>query len=458
MNKEKNNKKTITFFRLIFWTGLACLLTSEVSAQNLREAVKTALETHPEIEALNYGRKAARNIQAQAYAGYLPNLDMRTATGYEFSDNPATRNRVNGNEELHPVELKLALSLNLFEGFKTQSQVTSSTNNAIIITIQVKEVAEGLALQTTQVYLDILKYEHLVSLATDNVKTHLSLLDLVKQRVTQQVGSKSDESQVLSRLKAAKATLRQYEGLLANTQAIYKSKVNTEPVDLSLPTPPKILNTSNVTQEAQMALKLNPLLGQARANIAMAKAEHLVRKAAYYPRVDLEVSAAHNNNLSGTPERSDSVAAMAILTQNFFTGGQDYHRAQETYNLLQQAKSELEQAERDVVEHVKIIFNSWQMAKKKKELFATQMIDDERVKEAFFQQFAVKKRTLLDLLISENTLFLSKTNHINERFLEMLAPYRLLAAQGKLLEGLQVRMPEGAMFEKMTITDIIPKI
>ena len=441
-------------FRYLAVAIITFLPIGTTSAQSLQEAVVTALQTYPEVKALDYGSMAARNIQAQAFAGYLPSLDLQAFSGYENSNNPATRARIGGDEDLTPSGISLGLNLNLFEGFGSRARVASSANFAKIAALRVKEAAERLGLQISQVYIDVLLYQELVALAKNNIDDHQNLLDLVKQRVAQQVGSQSDESQVLSRLKAAQASLKQYEGLLADAKAAFKTKTDSEPADLTIP-PLDDLVAANLAEDIKLALNSNPNLEQARANIAMAKADHLQKKSAYYPRVNLELSTNHNSDMAGTPDRNASMSGMVTLTQNLFAGGQNYYEVQKAYNMLRQAESELEQAEREIGEYVKVVYNGWLIARSRKKTFEAQVADNKLVKEAFSQQFTVNKRTLLDLLDSENTLLASRTNHAKERFLEILEVYRLLSLQGRLLEELQIEMPEGAKFKKMTLVDTI---
>jgi adhesin transport system outer membrane protein len=60
---------------------------------------------------------------------------------------------------------------------------------------------------------------------------------------------------------------------------------------------------------------------------------------------------------------------------------------------------------------------------------------------AYKDQFALDRRTLLDVLDAQNELFVSRTNAINAEFLEMFSVFRLLALRGDLLPTMNVAFP-----------------
>jgi len=60
---------------------------------------------------------------------------------------------------------------------------------------------------------------------------------------------------------------------------------------------------------------------------------------------------------------------------------------------------------------------------------------------AYKQQFTLGQRTLLDVLNTENELFEARKSYVNANYDELFAQYRLLNAEGKLLDSLRVARP-----------------
>ncbi|MCV5373153.1 TolC family protein, partial [Escherichia coli] len=61
---------------------------------------------------------------------------------------------------------------------------------------------------------------------------------------------------------------------------------------------------------------------------------------------------------------------------------------------------------------------------------------------AYQKQYRIGKRTLLDLLNTENELFESRKNYLETQFAQQYAQYRTLTSTGQLLDALRVDIPE----------------
>ena len=61
---------------------------------------------------------------------------------------------------------------------------------------------------------------------------------------------------------------------------------------------------------------------------------------------------------------------------------------------------------------------------------------------AYEKQFRIGKRTLLDLLNTENELFESRKAYLNAHYSGILAKYRVLNATGLLLDSMRVDVPK----------------
>jgi adhesin transport system outer membrane protein len=65
-----------------------------------------------------------------------------------------------------------------------------------------------------------------------------------------------------------------------------------------------------------------------------------------------------------------------------------------------------------------------------------------QARDAYRKQFDIGQRTLLDVLDSENEVFVSHSAYLNGKYTVAYAQYRILASMGKLLETLNVALPQ----------------
>ena len=76
--------------------------------------------------------------------------------------------------------------------------------------------------------------------------------------------------------------------------------------------------------------------------------------------------------------------------------------------------------------------------------FSAQADANGKIVKAYLDQFQLNRRTLLDVLDSQNEWFVSRANAVNAHYLQMFAVFRLLALKGELLEALGVPVPREA--------------
>lgn len=61
---------------------------------------------------------------------------------------------------------------------------------------------------------------------------------------------------------------------------------------------------------------------------------------------------------------------------------------------------------------------------------------------AYEKQYRIGKRTLLDVLNTENELFEARKDYLDSKYAEQYAKYRVMNATGQLLSALRVEMPK----------------
>mgnify|MGYP001011426368 FL=1 len=73
------------------------------------------------------------------------------------------------------------------------------------------------------------------------------------------------------------------------------------------------------------------------------------------------------------------------------------------------------------------------------------MLAAEKTRDAYFEQFNVGRRTLLDLLDTENELLTARNDYANAYYDHIYACYWLSETMGRLMESLSIEAPEAAI-------------
>src|SRR5262245_12619135 len=104
--------------RSVALAGLMALPLAAVpaAAMSLKEAVELAITTNPDVGSVSNNRRAIDEELRQGRALYLPQIDLRAATGAEYSDNATTQAENRDHRTLWRKEASATLSQLLFDG------------------------------------------------------------------------------------------------------------------------------------------------------------------------------------------------------------------------------------------------------------------------------------------------------------------------------------------------------
>jgi len=125
-------------------------------AVTLNEAVKTAVETNPDVGVVATDRRAIDKELRQAWALYMPSLDARFAVGPEWTEQVAG-NLPGRTGRLLRQEQSLTLTQLLFDGFAAASEVQRQEARVDSAALRVVETSEFIGLDAIQAYLDVLR-------------------------------------------------------------------------------------------------------------------------------------------------------------------------------------------------------------------------------------------------------------------------------------------------------------
>jgi adhesin transport system outer membrane protein len=90
-------------------------------------------------------------------------------------------------------------------------------------------------------------------------------------------------------------------------------------------------------------------------------------------------------------------------------------------------------------------WNALQTVNNQMGFFKQHVESSELSRDAYQQQFSLGQRTLLDLLDSENEVFVARTSYVNAQYDQLYAMYRILNSMGVLMESLGVAAPETSL-------------
>ncbi|MFZ5465807.1 MAG: TolC family outer membrane protein [Pseudomonadota bacterium] len=419
--------------------GLALMASVPASAVTLEQAIADTLQNNPNILSQAHETESRKEELRQAKAGYYPSLDLTAGIGYEDSKN------INTGQEWRDYtrkEAALLLRQMLFDGRATTSEVERQEARIASADWRLKALGEYTSLRVAEVYLELMTRQEMLRLSQENLKTHERTYDQVKLRSESGVGRMADLAQVEGRVARARANVISDENNLADALANYRRIVGSVPAD-GLNEPSGIDASLPATMETalQQAQDNHPTLRSAEADVDAGFAQYEATKHRFVPRLDLELGRTWGEDLDGVEGRNEDMTAMLRLRWNLFNGWRDDARKRQTAHLINEAKSIRDNTRREVDESLALSWNAYKALDSQIPYLKQHVDASLETRDAYDKQFGLGKRTLLDLLDSENELFQARRAHTEARNKRLFAQYRILAGIGALMPTLKVGAP-----------------
>jgi adhesin transport system outer membrane protein len=331
----------------------------------------------------------------------------------------------------------------LFDGFGVQSEVARQKARIESSAYGVAATAQDVALRVIGAYLEVLRRKETTAAAEDNIDAHRRIYDQIKLRSDRGVGRRADLYQAETRLALASDNLRSEQSSLKDAEIAYLHLVGVPPATLIKPVAPE--NQIPPTEELAIntALFAHPSLGGADADVDQARAQYDVAKSALWPRLDLELSAAHDREGMLGPTNDRRI--MLRIRFNIFQGGADKARIGEAAAQIREAEELRNRTRREVQEAVSSAFNAYRTARDRTIVLKQYVDSSAATREAYALQFSIGQRSLLDLLNAENEYYVARIDYISGQYAQAASAYRVFAGMGQLLETLHVALPPQAI-------------
>lgn len=413
-------------------------------ATTLQQAIRQTINDNPEVTVVGHLRQAADQEVGQARAGYFPEVDLAASYGRVKTENVAP---FPSEAELNESRFAIIARQMLFDGFYTHNEVyrTEAKTNAEAYLQQ--GTAEDFALDVAEYYLAVLRDQELVRIAKERLDTHESIYKMIKQRGDSGLGRQADTSQALTRLESARSDYLSAQSNLIDDQSTYYRLTDMQPVGLIDPPMPstRLLPTSQQMLINQ-SISSNAIVKSAVQDIQEARGQNDSAKSEWLsPKLDLVVGANYNENVSGLEGRNDDQFALLEVNYTLFRGGGDWAREKQTAKLLDESMDIHRKAIREAVEKSKFSWNAYENTLSQVGPLLHRRDEAKKTVDAYQSQFYVGKRTLVDLLNSENDYFDAKVAYVDNYYKYKLAVYRMLNSENKLLTFFKVPLPSTSL-------------
>jgi adhesin transport system outer membrane protein len=416
-------------FALLF---SALILGQSAQAHSLADAVRAALTDHPALKASSEDARASAYDLLQLRGEFQPTVTARAQAGWQRIDEPAASAGPNNGDTQFTRQASIEAELVIFDGYRRANQVYAQAARVDANIFRLLDASETMALNATEVYIDVYRHLLLQDTARRNLARHRQIARQVADLVETGRLPLSDRLQVQARVRAAQMVLIEVERAGADAEARYLRIIGQDrhgPMSVK-PAP----NHARTRADLESAAIANSFaLRVAEKEINEARYGTAITAADGQPNVSLNAGVRAGRNLDGGTGSETDASVGLRMNWVIYKGGR---AAQRNAALAreQAAMAERNVILRDVRELAQRTWNSYQSNTERAQLLGIQAGLNRRIIKQYRDEFDAGTRTLLEVLDIERAGFDLEFEKISADASLVFSGYRLLAAQSRLAQ------------------------
>jgi len=421
--------------------ALLCAVALPARAELLSEAVLSALNHHPSVEAAIANRDAFGEERREQWADHFPSFNARAAGGRVYGDNSTSRGLTvtRGAAYSYLWEGSVTLTQPIFDGHETFNRVDAAELRQESATFELTDIREELALRTVLAYLDVLRNRETL----EKINAHREKLANYHERIQKMVDEGAADKSMIVQAQDIKAqldsTMTDVEGQLKTAHAQYAELTGHLPEDpMEKPAARVDMISEDVQAGVTDALTSHPSLKAAKTSEEAVGYDAAAEKQFYYPDVTGELSYLERDQADEIGGEAIDAKAVVRLNWDLSVAGGQAARVSKTLYRQQESKAKLAETERQVERDVRIAYSEMATSIDRVKIQADRVKINEDLFGNYEAQFEAARVNLLQLLQSDNALFNAKLALLNGEYKLLASQFAILASMGRLQEALSV--------------------
>lgn len=409
------------------------LLASQAWAENLIEVFELSLSSDPQLLAEAASRQAVGELDDQAKANFLPQLDLTANTGKTWVD--ASSQSFGGQTEYnnHGYTLSLVQPIYRRQNFVQQDQADIAIEGAAASYVVAEQ---SLIVRVSERYFGVLGAEDDLTFAQAEREAIAKQLEQTQQRFDVGMATITDTTEAQAAFDLANAAVITAENALANANEQLRETSGQyidELTGLQQNSPLVSPEPADIDQWSQTALSQNPSLVVAKSNVDNAAQTIELQKSGHYPSLDLVAQKNYDSQSDGNFSGSSKTHTEAIgfqLNLPIYAGGAVVSRTREAGYRLDQAMQNEEQQRRFVTRQTRESFNGVMSGISRVQALKQAVVSNEKALESTQAGYEVGTRTTVDVLDARRNLFSARRDYARARYDYILNTLRLKQAAG----------------------------
>lgn len=414
------------------------VMAAQVNAETLKQTLQMAVDRSPTIK-YHTGRIAsAESSIGEAKSGWLPNVSLNA--GNEVIQSKSK------NDDGNTYSVRVEQSL--FDFGRTGDRVDYAEHSRSSEVHTALDEAEVLSSKVAEIYLNILKYQDLIDINRKNYKEHRNILTLAQARASGGVDSRGDVEQVEVRIKGLDAELSNYQAQLKAAQEDYLILVGKRPSGLSIPDMSKL--KSKLSGQMRTRIANSPRVNAIKANKDAAASEYAYTSKSWLPALSVSLSQGKTTSYG----ENDTVV-MLNVNSNIFDGGGAIYRSRGAAQRVESARWNIEKSIEELSTKISQMYQEALSQENQAIIYAQRVVHSQEVKDLYHEQYKVNRRSVLDVLNSEQEFFQTMSNKVNSEFNFRILLIRVLSELGEINTAFNIKVNFDKHNDTNLVTDLL---
>lgn len=379
--------------------------SNQAKILSLEDAIQIAVKRNPNI-AQTISTLAGQNANIDvAKAQYYPQLKAGMNTG-DFTSNDKGR-------QLYSVEANQLL----YDFGKVKSSVTTQQNKLAVEQANVLISIDDISTQTARDILSLLRYRNIIKIAQDQFNGVSRLHEIARLRADAGISSNADPVQAQSYVEYARSYLITQQNFLKQQEQKLRTLLGFDVSQMDFNIPDEFVKQSGLYDDPEM--NTIPTMIAAKAEIDVAQSQKKQTQLSAYPTISLvgSVSKALNGQNPNTGLENDTDGSVGVqMSSNFYQGGALGSQVKAANFAEQAARAKLNATYLDIMDQTQIARESVENTDKQIWVLLDRERSTAKTRELYEEQYKLGKRSILDLLSSEQSYQSSRIEREAARF------------------------------------------
>ena len=387
------------------------LRRQQVDFETFRNAIATAVESHPATAESAAGEDEALAALEQAEETRLPTVDINLQSyrvlARDFSNDPT--NIIERSRPTQRTDALVTVQQSIFDFGAGARRVAAAGARLRAAAAELEASADRIALNAIASWYEVFGYRSLVELTAAFRDSQRELRSAVEERIAQGVSAESDLARVDSYIAQTETRLARFRRQLASAEARFAELAGV-PASAGLeraPTPPVTIRS--------------------RDEAAAARAERL-------PQLTAGVDAGRYGVFEN--DRDYDIRGRVALRYRLF-GGTDA-RAEQFVARARAADARFDRVREEAERDAAIAWSDVKALEEQLSALEASYVASRRSRDVILERFRVARGTLFDVVAAEDAYFEAATSYIQALSELDAARYVLLSRTGRLLEVLRI--------------------